>query len=151
MLHAILLPGDVLGSPAFGFVDVRDVAKAQIAGIETPGNHRVLIGSSEWFDLRDAVDHLVVARSEMKDRLASPVSMKRTLPAVDNARVVDILGVSVTPWRKTVEDGVDSLLKVEKEWEEAGIDSSALQNHPTRLALLAAGEELSKAKSQAQA
>ena len=115
MLHSILIPGDILGSPGFGFVDVRDVAEAQVAGIKTPGHHRVLIGSSEWFDLRDAVEHLTTARPELKDRLANPISMGRTIPAVDNARVIDLLDVSVTPWRKTVEDGIDSLLKVEKD------------------------------------
>jgi len=150
MLHSVLIPGDVLGSPAFGFVDVRDVAKAQVAGIKTPGHHRVLIGSPEWFDLRNAVDHLTTARPGLKDRLANPVSMERTVPAVDNARAINLLGVSVTPWRKTVEDGIDSLLRVEKEWEEAGVHSSVLQNNAMRLTLLGVGEALSKANNQAQ-
>ena len=150
MLYNVLNPGDILGSPVFGFVDIRDVAEAQVAGIKTPGHHRVLIGSSEWFDLRDAVDHLTTARPELKDRLANPVSMGRTVPAIDNARVVDLLGVSVTPWRKTVEDGIDSLSKVEKEWIGAGVDPSVLQNNETRHALLAIRETVSKAMSQAR-
>ena len=149
-LHTILNSGDILGNPGFGFVDVRDVADAQVAGIKTPGHHRVLIGSSEWFDLRDAVDHLTAARTELKDRLANPVSTRRTVPAVDNARVVNLLGVSVTPWRKSVEDGVDALLKVEKEWREAGADPSVLQNNEVRYSFLATWEMVSKAMSQAR-
>ena len=149
-LHTVLNPGDVLGSSELGFVDVRDVAEAQIAGIKTSGHHRVLIGGSEWFDLRDAVDHLTAARSELKDRLANPISAGRTVPAVDNARVIDLLGVPITPWRKSVEDGVDGLLKVEKEWSEAGVDPSVLQNNEMRYFFLAIGEMASKAVSQAQ-
>ena len=150
-LHTILNPGDILGSPDFGFVDVRDVAEAQIAGIKTPGHHRVLIGGSEWFDLRDVVDHLIATRSELKDRLANPVSTGRTAPTVDNARVVNLLGVSVTPWKKSVEDGINDLLKVEKEWREAGVDPSVLQNNEMRYIFLAIGKMASKvATSQVQ-
>ena len=147
MLHSILVPGDVLGSPGFGFIDIRDAAKAQVAGIKTPGHHRVLIASPEWFDLKDAVDHLTSARPELKDRLANPVSMGKTVPTVDNARAIDLLGISLTPWRKTVEDGIDSLLKVEKEWRGAGVDPSVLQNNVMRHLLLAVGEMLSRAAS----
>jgi len=144
MLHSILFPGETFGSPECGFVDVRDVAEAQVAGIKTPGHHRVLIGSSEWFDLRDAVDHLTTARPELKGRLANPVSMGRAEPAIDNARVIDLLGVSVTSWRKTVEDGIDSLLKLEEEWKEAGVDNKL------KFALLAIRATVSKEVSQAQ-
>jgi len=143
ILHSILVPGDV-GSQGFGFVDVRDVAKAQVAGIRTPGHHRVLIGSSEWFDFKDAVHHLTSARSELKDRFANPISTGKTVPAVDNARVIELLGVSLTPWRKTVEDAIDSLLKVEEEWKGAGVDPSVLQNH-ARNVLLVCGGMFSKA------
>jgi len=151
VLHSILIPGDVLGNPGIGFVDVRDVAKAQVAGIKTPGHHRVLIGSSEWFDLRDAVDYLTVARPEIKDRLANPIPMKKAVPAIDNSRVIDILGISITPWRTTVEDSIDGFLKLEKEWKEAGVDISILQNNQMRHALLAMGAAMSQAASQAQA
>lgn len=151
MLYSILNPGDILASPSLGFVDIRDVAKAQVAAIETPGHHRVLIGSSGWFDLRDAVDYLITSRPELKDRLANPVSTGRAVPAIDNARVIDLLGVSVIPWTKTVEDGIDSLLKVEKEWKEAGVDPSVLRNYGMGLGLHVAGEVQSKATSQAQA
>ena len=145
MLHSILFPGETFRSPVPGFVDVRDVAEAQVAGIKTPGHHRVLIGSSEWFDLRDAVDHLTTARPELKGRLANPVPMGRAIPAVDNARVIDLLGIPVTPWRKTVEDGIDYLLKVEEEWKEAGVD------HELKFALLAIGAAVSGEVGQAQA
>jgi nucleoside-diphosphate-sugar epimerase len=148
MLHSILIPGDILGSPRFGFVDVRDVAEAQVAGIKAPGQHRVLIGSSGWFDLRDAVDHLTLVRPELKDRLANPISMGRTVPVVDNARVVDLLGVSVTPWRKTVEDGIDSLLRVEMEWREAGVDLGILRKNEMRHGLLAMGGMMSMGQAQ---
>lgn len=150
MLYCTLIPGDVLGTPAPGFVDVRDVAKAQIAGIKSPGHHRVLIGSPEWFDLRDVVDHLTIARPELKDRFANPVSLRKTAFAFDNARVVDLLGISVTPWRKTVEDGIDSLLKVEKEWREAGVELNILPNNMMRHPLLVIGK-MSKATGQTQA
>jgi len=76
--------------------------------------------------------------------------MGRTVPAVDNARVVNLFGVSVTPWRKSVEDGVDGLLKVEKEWREAGVDPSVLQNNEVKCGFLAIWEMVSKAMSQAQ-
>jgi hypothetical protein len=58
MLNTILIPGNVLEIPTFGFVGV---PKAQIAGITTSERHRVLFSGSEWSDLRNAVDHLPTA------------------------------------------------------------------------------------------
>lgn len=142
MLHSVLVSGDVLGTPSIGFVDIRDVAEAQVAGIKTPGSHRVLIGSPEWYDLRDVVDYLATARPELKDRLANPVVVRRAAPVLDNARAVNILGASITPWRKTVEDGLDSLLKVEKEWKEAGVESGVMHDSMMRYALRALAERL---------
>lgn len=142
MLHSVLVPGDVLGTPSIGFVDIRDVAEAQVAGIRTPGNHRVLIGSPEWYNLKDVVNYLATARPELKDRLANPLVVRRAVPVLDNARVVNILGVSITPWRKTVEDGLDSLLKVEKEWKEAGIESGVIHDNTMRYVLRMHGERL---------
>lgn len=149
MLHSVLVSGDVLGTPSIGFVDVRDVAEAQVAGIKTPGNHRVLIGSPEWYDLKDVVNYLATTRPELEDRLANPLVVRRSVPVLDNARAVDILGVPITPWRKTVEDGLDSLLKVEKAWEEAGVEPRVIHDNAMRYVLCMYGEELLEERGQA--
>ena len=50
-----------------------------------------------------------------------------------------------------MEDGVDSLLELENDWKEAGVDPSVLQNNAMRHGLLTFGEMLSKARSQGRA
>lgn len=100
-------------TPPMGFVDVRDVTAAQVAGIKTPGRNRVLL-AGEWFEVKDAVDHIAVARPELADRLTNAV--------IDNTRAVEVLGVQVISWKEMIVDTIDSLVKLEKEWQEAGVD-----------------------------
>ena len=36
---------------------------------------------------------MIATRSELKDRLANPISIGKTAPAIDNARAVGLLGI----------------------------------------------------------
>lgn len=109
-------------------VDVRDVARGLVGALTSPpssevGKKRILI-SGEWFSFRDAVALLAEVRPELKDRLTIHADTfppnGRTL--IDNTRAKEVLGLqSITPWKETVVDTVDSLLKLEKEWINQGL------------------------------
>ena len=111
-----------------GHVDVRDVAVALVAGIKVIGNHRLLL-TGEWFDLADAIKHIAVTRPELAPRLVKTGYTGQTRPIIDNKKALEVLGITLTPWRKTIEDGIDAFLKLEKDWTEKGIDLTPLRDN----------------------
>ena len=111
-----------------GHVDVRDVAAALVAGIKVIGNHRLLL-TGEWFDLADAIKHIAVTRPELAPRLVKTGYTGQTRPIIDNKKALEVLGITLTPWKKTIEDGIDGLLKLEKDWTEKGIDLTPLKDN----------------------
>lgn len=103
-------------------VDVRDVAKAHILALRAPptsevGQKRIAV-VGPTFSWKDAVEHLVVARPELKGRLPDTSEAQRmTVASTDTSRSRDVLGLDpYIDWKKTVEDTVDSLLALEKVW-----------------------------------
>jgi nucleoside-diphosphate-sugar epimerase len=122
VLYNLILPESKLTTPMLGFVDVRDVAAGLVAGIRTPGKNRVLL-ASEWFDVKDAVDHISSVRPELKGRLPTLVPGGQTAAVIDSSRAVRVLGVSpVRDWRDSVTETIDYLVKLEKEWKSSGVD-----------------------------
>jgi nucleoside-diphosphate-sugar epimerase len=120
-LYNILFP-DTKDITPVGFVDVRDVARALVAGIKTPGRNRILL-TGEWFDYADAIDYLASVRPELIPRFGTVTHGAQRASIVDNSRAYEILGIPpVTPWRTLVIDSIDTLLQAEKDWEKAGID-----------------------------
>ena len=111
-----------------GHVDVRDVAAAMVAGIKVKGNHRLLL-TGEWFDWADAIKHIAATRPELTPRLIKTGPTDQNRAIMDSKKALDVLGITLTPWRKTVEDGVDALVKLEKDWTERGIDLAPLTNN----------------------
>ena len=111
-----------------GHVDVRDVAAAMVGGIKIKGNHRLLL-TGEWFDWADAVKHIAASRPELAPRLIKTGFTGQTRPIIDSTKALEVLGIALTPWKKTVDDGLDALLKLEKEWTEKGIDLTPLRNN----------------------
>jgi nucleoside-diphosphate-sugar epimerase len=112
-----------------GFVDVRDVAAALVAGIKVTGNHRLLL-AGEWFDFTDAVNHIAATRPELVPRLVKTVSTSQDRSIIDNKKALEVLGITLIPWKKTVDDGLDSVLKVERDWTEKGVDLGPLKKNP---------------------
>jgi len=111
-----------------GHVDVRDVATALVAGIKVLGNHRLLL-TGEWFKLADVIKHIAATRPELAPRLVKAGFTSQTRPIIDNQKTLEVLGITITPWKKTIDDGLDGFLKLEKDWTEKGIDLTALKDN----------------------
>ncbi|KAF9654438.1 NAD(P)-binding protein [Thelephora ganbajun] len=109
-------------------VDVRDVAAAVVAGIKVKDGNRLLL-TGEWFDWADAVKYIAATRPELAPRLVKigPTDQKR--PIIDSKKALEVLGITLTPWKKSLDDGLDAILKLEKDWTEKGIDLTPLKNN----------------------
>ena len=131
-------PPTTIGTFTYGYVDVRDVARALVAGVEpkVPGNHRLLLGSLPWFDSADIVTHIAAVRPDLKDRLIGSEStgQKRFIVEEEIVKTVEVLGLGeLTPWKKTVEDSLESMLGLEKLWKEKGVEVDEVLGKNTTL------------------
>jgi nucleoside-diphosphate-sugar epimerase len=132
VFYNILLPDSTIPTPSFGYVDVRDVARALVAGMKKKGKNRILL-SGEWFQHKDAVDYIASVRPELKSRLPTLESTGQTESVVDNARAIEILGIQPPrPWKESVLDTVDELIRVEKNWAAEGVDVDTVLGHSAR-------------------
>jgi nucleoside-diphosphate-sugar epimerase len=121
-------PEVTLNTSPIGQVDVRDVAAAMVAAIKVKGNHRLLF-TGEWFDYAGALKHIAATRPELAPRFVKATSTGQNRPIIDSKKALEVLGITLTPWKKTVDDGLDSLLKLEKDWTERGVDLTPLKNN----------------------
>ncbi|SJK98814.1 uncharacterized protein ARMOST_02083 [Armillaria ostoyae] len=122
---------DFLALP--GAIDVRDSARAHVLALESRpssevGRKRFAVCSPDESSYKDALDIIAKERPELKDRLAdgkhAPEWPSYTLP-VNWERLEYVLGLkadSFIPWKKTVLDAVDSLLRIEELWKEKGFE-----------------------------
>lgn len=101
-------------------IDVRDVAKAHILALRSPptsvvGRKRLFI-SGPPLTWKNAVEHLVATKPELKDRLPDVSQQLVTkVASVDDTKAKEVLGFKeYIDWRKTVEDTAESMLAVEK-------------------------------------
>ena len=107
-------------------------AQALVAAIDSPpssdvGRKRILI-SSDWVQPTEIFDLVAKERPELASRLSPrvkdfPFEVKRV---IDNKRLKEVLGLEVTPWRKTILDSVDAVIKMEDEWKKRGLVPSYL-------------------------
>ena len=120
-------PEKTLYTLPLGHVDVRDVAAAMVASLKVEGSHRLFL-TGEWFDWADAIDHIKTTRPELEPRLVkiSPTDQKR--PIIDG-KALQVLRITLIPWKKSLDEGLDAMLKVEKDWIERGIDLTQLKNN----------------------
>ena len=121
-------PEKTLHLPPFGHVDVRDVAAAMVASIKLKGNHRLLL-TGEWFDWADAIQHIAATRPELAPRLIKAGSNSQNRAIIDSKKALEVLGITLTPWKKTIDDGLDAVLRLEKDWIEKGVDLTGLKNN----------------------
>ena len=121
-------PEKSLNTLPIGHVDVRDVAAAMVAGIKVKGNHRLLL-TGEWFDYADVVKHIAATRPELAPRLIKTTSTGQNRPVMDSKKALEVLGITLTPWKETIDGGLDSVLKLEKDWTEKGVDLTPLKNN----------------------
>lgn len=121
-------PEVTLNTPAIGHVDVRDVAVTMVAGIKVKGNHHLLF-TGEWFDYVDVVKYIAAIRPELAPRLIVTISTDQNSPLVDSKKPLEVLGITLSPWKKSIDDGVDSVLKLEKDWVKEGADLASLKDN----------------------
>lgn len=123
-IYKLLFPENRLETPAMGFVDVRDVAIALVKGQKIQGKHRIIFGG-KWFTFGEATDYVASIHPELKDRLATaiPTVQKNSLLDVSKAELV--LNLTPRPWKESVRDAVEDLLKLEKSWIAQGIEIEA--------------------------
>jgi len=126
--NALAGPEVTLGTLPIGYIDVRDVAAAMVAGIKVKGSHRLLL-TGEWFEYADAIKYIAATRPELAPRLIKTTSSGQNRPIIDSKKALDVLGITLTPWRKTVDDGLDSVMKLERDWIEKGVDLTPLKNN----------------------
>ena len=123
-IYNLLFAENKVDTPVIGFVDVRDVAIGLVKGQKTLGKHRIVFGG-EWFTFEEAVAYIVSIRPQLKDRLAtaSPIAQKNSLLDISKAALV--LGLTPRPWKETIREAVDDLLKLEESWIAQGIEIKA--------------------------
>ncbi|EIN05747.1 NAD(P)-binding protein [Punctularia strigosozonata HHB-11173 SS5] len=118
-IYAFLKPDGPF--PPSRYIDVRDSARSLILGLKTsPGTKRkrVLVCPTPGIDWKESTEYLLQQRPELKGRIADPAKA----PPIDEFRITDnnlqeILHFGeFIPWKQTLLDTVDSLLKLEKEW-----------------------------------
>ena len=123
-IYNILFPENRVETPAVGFVDVRDVAIGLVKGQKTQGKYRIVFGG-KWFTYGEAIDYIASIHPELKDRLATaiPTIQKNSLLDVSKAELV--LDLTPRPWKESIRDAVEDLLKLEKSWIAQGIEIKA--------------------------
>ena len=128
MYNFLAGPDKTLYTLPIGHVDVRDVAAALVASIKVKGNHRLLL-TGEWFDWADAVEHIKTTRPQLEPRLVKIGHTDQQRPIIDNKDALEVLGITLTPWKQSVDDGLDAMLKVEQDWIRRGVDLTQLKNN----------------------
>ncbi|KAJ7143525.1 hypothetical protein C8R43DRAFT_953966 [Mycena crocata] len=113
-----------------GTLDVRDVARIHIAGLNpvTPDHpKRVPIVSPYSANFRDAIKYISDERPELRGRLADPSKVPvwpRYQIDLDLKPVEKAFGIelgSYKTWRETILDSIDSFIAVEQQWTNKGI------------------------------
>ena len=121
-IYDFLFAENKVETPPLGFVDVRDVAIGLVKGQKTQGRHRIIFGGP-WFSYEEAIDYIASIHPELEDRLATvatPTVNKSS--RLDISKAEDVLGLSPRPWKETIRDAVEDLLKLEESWIAQGIE-----------------------------
>lgn len=100
-----------------GFVDVRDLATAQILALETPaaGGQRFLFGSH--FDYQTAADLLRESVPELKSRIPEGTpgaGLTQGVYAIDGSKAERVLGIKYTPLKETLKDSFAEFVEAGK-------------------------------------
>jgi nucleoside-diphosphate-sugar epimerase len=127
-----LLPDSKSTTFSIGYIDVRDVALALIAGMNTPGKTRNTL-TGEWFELKDAAEYIGTLHPELK--VPELALSGRTDSIVAYEAALKRLGLTRRPWKDSVRESAEAILQLEKDWIARGIDVDAeggLRNNARR-------------------
>ena len=106
-------------------VDVRDMARVHILACFAPfardsnfGRKRILVGGPRY-TIADAIQHLRQARPELTPRLADPSdALPQAIARLDDSKLQGVLQFGdFIPWKVTVEDMVDAIVSIERQWD----------------------------------
>ncbi|KAI0373137.1 NAD-P-binding protein [Pilatotrama ljubarskyi] len=129
VLYQLLNPSGTFFMDYALMTDIRDVARAFVHALRTPtdvGRKRLLFvpHSVGWKEIAELV---AKERPELKDRISKPALTDYLHPAPTNPaadatrRAIELLELGeLTDWRKSVLDGVDSVLEAEKRFAKEG-------------------------------
>ncbi|KAI0355153.1 NAD-P-binding protein [Trametes cingulata] len=129
LLYQLLNPSGTFFMDYLLMIDIRDVARAFVHALTTPtdvGRKRILVVpySVSW---RDVAELVAKERPELKDRISKPALTDYLHPAPENPaadatrRALELLKMGeLIDWRKSVLDGVDSILDAEKVYAKEG-------------------------------
>jgi nucleoside-diphosphate-sugar epimerase len=100
-----------------GFVDVRDLAAAEILALETPaaGGQRFLFGSH--FDYQTAADVLRENVPELRSRVPEGTpgaGLTEPMYALDGSKAERVLGIKYTPLKETMKDSFLEFVEAQK-------------------------------------
>ncbi|KAJ7486194.1 hypothetical protein B0H11DRAFT_2017325 [Mycena galericulata] len=114
-----------------GVLDIRDVARIHIAGLNPLTPHhpkRVPTASPYQSNFRDAIKYISEERPELRGRLADPSKVpvwptyKIDLDLTPLEKSFGIKLDSYKTWRETILDSVDRFIDVENQWKSKGFE-----------------------------
>lgn len=99
------------------YVDVRDLAQAQVLAYENPkaANQRFLIsnGNYNWQEVVDAAHKYFP--NQTKAQKGDPGQFPKPVFSIDNSKSKAVLGLTYTPKEVTIRDTVTQLVNFEKQ------------------------------------
>jgi nucleoside-diphosphate-sugar epimerase len=132
-MYGLIRPNNTLFPPNGGFVDVQDVAKAHILALSSKsstqkgvGRKRYVLLATESVSYKDALEWIRSERPELKDRVPNVEAPVYPLdPVIERQGLEDNVGFRTAEykcWKESVLESVDSIVKIEKYWKDAGHD-----------------------------
>ncbi|KAI0351273.1 NAD-P-binding protein [Trametes cingulata] len=130
-LHSLLTPTGKFFHPFLPLIDTRDVARALVHALTAPGGAEVgrkrLLILPHCVSWKEVAELVAKERPELKDRLSQPAFTEYPHPAPPNPgadvtkKTVELLKLAeLTDWKKSILEGVDSLVEAEKKFAKEG-------------------------------
>ena len=79
--------------------------------------------TGEWFELKDAVEYIGTLHPELKGPALALSGQADSIVAYEAA--LKRLGLTRRPWKDSVREAAEAVLKVERDWVAQGIDINA--------------------------
>ena len=79
--------------------------------------------TGEWFELKDAVEYVGTLRPELKIPTLELSGQTDSVVAYEPA--LKRLGLTRRPWKDSVREAAEAVLRIEKNWIARGIDVDA--------------------------